>query len=98
MTHKPATDTIAAIATPGEGAIAIIRLSGPRLAIATRPSAARPTPPPPRRTFIRGKSSPRHRRNPRHRPPAHFQSPHSYTGENSVEIQCHGGTKPPNAS
>ncbi|MGB4574301.1 MAG: hypothetical protein WBI79_04820, partial [Kiritimatiellia bacterium] len=36
MTHKPATDTIAAIATPpGEGAIAIIRLSGPRaLAIA----------------------------------------------------------------
>ena len=90
-------DTIAAIATaPGEGAIAIVRLSGPETyAIADRlyrggspPSARAPG------TFAHGQIV----------APASgeglddallliFRAPHSYTGEDSVEIQCHGGSQ-----
>jgi tRNA modification GTPase len=91
-------DTIAAIATaPGEGAIAIVRVSGPATyALADRlfrcaaplPSARAAG------TFVHG-------------PVVHpdtnetlddvllllFRAPHSYTGEDSVEIQCHGGSQ-----
>ncbi len=91
-------DTIAAIATaPGEGAIAIVRVSGPdAYALADRlfrgpsplPSARAPG------TFAHGAIA----------DPASgevlddallliFRSPHSYTGEDSVEIQCHGGSQ-----
>ena len=91
-------DTIAAIATaPGEGAIAIVRLSGPE----TYPLADRvfrgPGPRPSARapgTFAHGSIA----------DPASgevlddalllvFRAPHSYTGEDSVEIQCHGGSQ-----
>jgi tRNA modification GTPase len=92
------TDTIAAIATaPGEGAIAIVRVSGPATyALADRlfrcpaplPSARAPG------TFAHGQV-------------VDFttgdmlddalmlifRAPHSYTGEHSVEIQCHGGSQ-----
>ena len=92
------SDTIAAIATaPGEGAIAIVRLSGPETyALADRffrgppprPSARAPG------TFAHGQIV----------DPASgevlddallliFRAPHSYTGEDSVEIQCHGGSQ-----
>lgn len=91
-------DTIAAIATaPGEGAIAIVRVSGPdAYALADRlfrgpdplPSARAPG------TFAHGAIA----------DPASgevlddallliFRAPHSYTGEDSVEIQCHGGSQ-----
>lgn len=92
------SDTIAAIATaPGEGAIAIVRLSGPdAYALADRffrcppplPSARAPG------TFARGQIVD---------PDSQevlddalllvFRAPHSYTGEDSVEIQCHGGSQ-----
>jgi len=85
------TDTIAAIATAGGiGSIAIVRLSGPQaLAIARRIA--------PKATF-----------EPRRADLASlydheqtlidqgivifFKSPHSFTGEDIVEFQCHGGT------
>mgnify|MGYP003588026254 CR=1 FL=1 len=91
-------DTIAAIATaPGEGAIAIVRVSGPEAypladrlfrCPPPRPSARAPG------TFARGQIV----------DPASgevlddalllvFRAPHSYTGEDSVEIQCHGGAQ-----
>ena len=92
------SDTIAAIATaPGEGAIAIVRLSGTETyAIADRVFRG-PSPRPSARapgTFAHGKIV------------ACdsnevlddallliFRAPHSYTGEDSVEIQCHGGSQ-----
>ena len=98
MSPPHPSDTIAAIATaPGEGAIAILRLSGPdTFAIADRLFRC-PAPPPSTRaagTFARGAAV----------DPASgerlddalaliFRAPHSYTGEDSVEIQCHGGTQ-----
>ncbi len=91
-------DVVAAIATaPGAGAIAIVRLSGPgalvladRLYRGAAPAlAARPA-----GTFAHGSAV----------APATgeilddalwlvFRAPHSYTGEDSVEIQCHGGSQ-----
>ena len=91
-------ETIAAIATaPGAGAIAIVRVSGP----APYPLADRffrcAAPAPSARaagTFAHGQIL----------HPATgevlddallllFRAPHSYTGEDSVEIQCHGGSQ-----
>lgn len=91
-------DTIAAIATaPGEGAIAIVRVSGPdSFSLADRLFRCPPPPPSARAagTFVHGQVV----------EPATgevlddalllvFRSPHSYTGEDSVEIQCHGGAQ-----
>lgn len=86
---QPARDTIAAIATPpGTGGVSIIRISGSEaLAIAARVSGITPAP---RRATL-----------------AHihdtcgdtldqalllyYPAPHSYTGEDTLEIQGHGG-------
>jgi tRNA modification GTPase len=91
-------DTIAAIATaPGEGAIAIVRISGPdAFALADRIFRCAPPPPSerPAGTFLRGQVV----------EPATgqildqalllvFRAPQSYTGEDGVEIHCHGGTQ-----
>ena len=86
---QPARDTIAAIATPpGTGGVSIIRISGGEaLAIATRISGITPVP---RRATLA------------HIRDAHgdtldqalllyYPAPHSYTGENILEIQGHGG-------
>lgn len=92
------SDTIAAIATaPGEGAIAIVRLSGPdTYAIADRFFRSAPPLPSARAagTFAHGQIV---------APTSGevlddalllvFRAPHSYTGEDSVEIQCHGGSQ-----
>ena len=98
MAFPHPSDTIAAIATaPGAGAIAIVRVSGPETyALADRffrcaaplPSARLPG------TFAHGQIV----------DPGTseiiddallliFRAPHSYTGEDSVEIQCHGGSQ-----
>ena len=92
------SDTIAAIATaPGEGAISIVRVSGPETySLADRLFQSPPAPPSarPPGTFAYGTVV----------DPASgevldeaiclfFRAPHSYTGENSVEIQCHGGSQ-----
>src|SRR5690625_4733746 len=87
-------DTIAAIATPvGEGAIGIVRLSGPRSIDIVD-------------AFFKGKQRLRDMKS--HRLAfgellgedgaafdtvlvALMRAPHSYTGEDIVEIHCHGG-------
>ena len=91
-------DVVAAIATaPGAGAIAIVRLSGPGVfALADRlyGGAAPPLADRPAGTFAHGAVV----------APGSgdvlddalwlvFRAPHSYTGEDSVEIQCHGGSQ-----
>lgn len=85
-------DTIAAIATaPGRGAVAIVRVSGPNaFAIAER-IAGRP-PRPGRISFDRYSSRSAVVDN---GVTLAFRSPHSYTGEDVVEFQCHGGSLAP---
>lgn len=88
-------DTIAALATaPGEGAIAIIRVSGPQaLAIADRVFCAPPPRPSdrPGGSFVYGRIG-------RDGAPIVdegvlliFRAPRSYTREDLIELQCHGG-------
>lgn len=82
-------DTIAAIASPpGTGGIGIIRLSGPQsLNIAKQLT---------RSTLIAGKIQFRNFRDAQdqildHGILLYFKSPHSFTGEDVIEIQGHGG-------
>jgi tRNA modification GTPase len=87
------TDTIAAIATaPGRGGVAIVRVSGPdAFAVARTLTGAGPTP---GRIAFRRLSA---------RDGAlidravvlAFRAPASYTGEDVVEFQCHGGSVTP---
>ena len=89
-------DTIAAIATaPGRGGVAVIRVSGPEARAVAERLTGRP-PQPGRIAFARLFD--------RTRQPAAvideavvltFKAPHSYTGEDVVEFQCHGGTVTP---
>ena len=92
-----AQDTIAAIATaPGEAGIAIVRVSGPRAFAIADELFAGPRPPPSQRaggTFVHGCV----------REGAAvvdevllliMRAPHSYTGEDAVEFQGHGGSVP----
>lgn len=83
------SDTIAAIATaPGRGAIGVLRLSGPRAAAIAQ--ALFGSLPPPRRAVLRpfkdadGAVLDRGL-------VLFFPAPHSYTGEDVVEFQGHGG-------
>jgi tRNA modification GTPase len=85
----PAHDTIAAIATPpGSGGIGILRLSGPRaLAIGEAISASKIAPGKIefRRFFdVDGVVID-------HGLCLYFRQPHSFSGEDSVELQAHGG-------
>ena len=86
---QPARDTIAAIATPpGTGGVSIIRISGSEaLAIARRVSGITPAP---RRATLA------HIRDARgdtldQALLLYYPAPHSYTGEDALEIQGHGG-------
>ena len=86
---QPARDTIAAIATPpGTGGVSIIRISGSEaLAIARRVSGITPAP---RRATLA------HIRDARgdtldQALLLYYPAPHSYTGEDTLEIQGHGG-------
>ena len=86
---EAATETIAAVATPpGRGGIGIVRISGPRAGaialalIGTLPSARRAV-----HAIFRDA-----RGNPLDEGIAlHFPAPHSYTGEDVLELQGHGG-------
>jgi len=87
--HTRALDPIAAIATaPGRGAVGIVRLSGPDLSpvIAAlcgkslRPREATYLP------FRDATGEPID-----HGLAIHFPAPHSYTGEDVLELQAHGG-------
>ena len=93
-------DTIAAIATPpGEGGLAVVRISGPdaekiALRIFTRPNnrngKLRS------HTLYHGQIS-----DPKDTQPIDevlltiMRKPRSYTGEDVVELHCHGGTRRP---
>ena len=92
------SDTIAAIATaPGEGAISIVRVSGPETYALADLLFRCPLPLPsarPSGTFAYGTVV-----NPAtgevldEAITLFFRAPHSYTGEHSIEIQCHGGSQ-----
>ena len=89
----PFEDTIAAISTPvGEGALAVIRLSGPdALSVLSQifTGAIAPERIVPRRV-VYGKISDAAGKVDEVLV-TYFQAPKSYTGEDVVEISCHGG-------
>jgi len=88
-------DTIAAIATaPGRAAIAIVRVSGPgvpdlteRLLVGSLPG---------RSPSLRWLRHPSTGERVDHVLATHFPAPHSYTGEDMLELSCHGGALSPN--
>ena len=87
--------TIAALATaPGAGAVAVIRLSGPEARIILnrifKPQGS-PEPWPPRRLRRGRLIHPSSRRFLDDALAVWFPGPHSFTGEDSAEIQGHGG-------
>ncbi|MBQ3808439.1 MAG: tRNA uridine-5-carboxymethylaminomethyl(34) synthesis GTPase MnmE [Kiritimatiellae bacterium] len=85
-------DTIAAVATaPGRGGVAVIRVSGPEaFQVAERLTG---------RASRAGRISLDHYRRDGHLlddgVTLAFKGPHSYTGEDVVEFQCHGGSVTP---
>jgi tRNA modification GTPase len=88
-------DTIAAIATaPGRAAIAIVRVTGPEVPdLAERLlSASLPI----RRPALRWLRHPSTGERVDHVLATHFPAPHSYTGEDLLELSCHGGALTPN--
>jgi tRNA modification GTPase len=90
-------DTIAALATPpGRGALALIRLSGPR-ALEIAKSVLTPWPLTPRRATLVAVRDPA-TAEVLDRPIATlYEAPHSFTGEHAVEITTHGGAIVPAA-
>ena len=96
MTISP-FDTIAAVSTPyGKGGVAVIRLSGEQaITVASRvfcPMNGRPLGDHPPRTAVYGSV-----RDPENGEVLDdglctlFKAPHSFTGEDTAEIACHGG-------
>jgi len=88
------TDTIAAVATPlGEGAIAVIRISGPdAIRIGDSIFRARiPLSSSPGYTLQHGSIVESDGREVDEGLAAVFRAPRSYSGEDTVEISCHGG-------
>lgn len=87
-------DTIAALATPpGEGAIAVVRLSGPRaveIALSLVPAGRFASSPPPRAAHFVHFSHPQSGTHLDDGLLLLFRAPHSYTGENAAELQIHG--------
>lgn len=90
-------DTIAAIATPpGEGAIGIVRVSGPDALVcarrAFRRAGSRPlVSPRPRYLYLGTVVDPRSGRALDEALLAYFAAPRTYTGEDLIEVSCHGG-------
>ena len=82
------TDTIAALATPaGTAAIAVVRISGPdTIRLATEIGGAAPLP----RVARHGDYRDRAGAVLDDVVTTFFQGPRSYTGEDSLEISCHG--------
>lgn len=97
-------DTIAAIATaPGRGGVAVVRVSGPdAFALAERLTNKKPLVGRIQFAAFRRPDDMRHA-TADNRPTSvldeglllSFKAPHSYTGEDVVEFQCHGGTVTP---
>lgn len=85
-------DTIVALSTPpGVGAIALVRLSGPEAADILRRIAPDTGPVRPRRPTLAEIRDPDDGRVVDRALVTRFVAPASYTGEDLVEISCHGG-------
>jgi tRNA modification GTPase len=86
-------DTIAAVSTaPGLGAVAVVRMSGPRAApILRRLAPGLAAPPEPRRVMLVELREPVEGTVLDHALVSWFPGPASYTGEDVVELSCHGG-------
>jgi tRNA modification GTPase len=87
-------DTIAAISTaPGRSAIAVVRASGPQVtAIISRTMGP---PLPERRPLLRWLSHSESGERVDRVLATYFPAPHSYTGEDVLELSCHGGPLAP---
>jgi len=86
---RPVADTIAAIATPpGRGAIGMVRVSGPLAWAVCEHIAGRL--PPPRQAVLRNFRDAAGERIDQGLA-LYFPAPHSYTGEDVLELQGHGG-------
>src|SRR4030095_6141581 len=85
-------DTIVAISTPiGRGGIGVIRLSGSdSLAIIRGLAADKTFSPSPRTVHLRPLRDPSTGDTIDEAVITYFQAPHSFTGEDVVEISCHG--------
>lgn len=88
--ERRSVETIAAIATaPGRGAIGVVRVSGTRaLGVLTGLTGALIPP----RTAVLARFRDRDGRTIDQGLTLYFAGPHSYTGEDLVEFQAHGGT------
>ncbi|MDH3270859.1 MAG: tRNA uridine-5-carboxymethylaminomethyl(34) synthesis GTPase MnmE [Gemmatimonadota bacterium] len=85
-------DTIVALATPrGVGALGVVRLSGPDAARILRAVSGRDALPEPRRATLTTIIDPADGRVIDRALVTLFDAPASYTGEDVVEISCHGG-------
>jgi tRNA modification GTPase len=86
----PADDTIAAVATaPGTAAVAVVRISGPAAAAIARRVTGRSAAP--RIAELRAFKD-REGAEIDRGLTLFFPAPHSYTGEDVVELHCHGGS------
>jgi tRNA modification GTPase len=85
-------DTIVALSTPpGRSGIGVIRLSGPDALPLTRQLLADPDfAPDPNRVVLKALRDPETREVLDRALITYFQAPHSYTGEDVVELSCHG--------
>lgn len=85
-------DTIVALSTPpGVGAVALVRLSGPESAHILRAIAPEADPVEPRRPTLAEIRHPDDGRVVDRAVVTRYVAPASYTGEDVVEISCHGG-------
>ncbi|WP_431109541.1 tRNA uridine-5-carboxymethylaminomethyl(34) synthesis GTPase MnmE [Variovorax paradoxus] len=90
MTFARTTDPIVAIATAsGRGAVGIVRVSGARLAPLVDALCGRPLKPR-EATYLPFRDADGEPVD--HGLAIHFPSPHSFTGEDVLELQAHGGT------
>ncbi len=90
---SPDADTIAAFATALGGAVAVIRISGPQaVALAQQVWAGQaPLASPPFRALRLGTARNAHGPLDGEVLAVHMPGPHSFTGEDVVELHCHGG-------
>jgi tRNA modification GTPase len=85
----PTPDPIVAVATaPGRGAVGIVRVSGPSVAALARAVCGRDLAP---RVATYGPLRDADGSAIDHGLALHFPAPHSYTGEDVLELQAHGG-------
>jgi len=88
------TDTIAAVATGAAPAgVAIVRVSGPQALSCLQRLATLPRPLPPRQALLRRISHPLTRELLDEAVVIYYAAPASFTGEDVVEIQGHGGVR-----